>query len=179
MRVTTRDVFSPANIVTLVGFGLTTYGSFRLQTTAGFWLVLVGRILDVLDGPIARRTHTSRLGAVLDATVDKFTVLTITLGLLAYQRAPVVIVLYILLQNVVTSLMNIVSARRKIVVESTRAGKLNIFMQMTCMILFAGSALLSGWHHTALATCAYLAGALSLPFAFRATADYATHLRMP
>ena len=176
MRVTIRDVFSPANIVTIIGFGMTSYGSFRLNTAVGFWLVLFGRLLDVLDGPIARRTHTSRLGAVLDATVDKFTVLAITLGLFAYDLAPHTIVAYILSQNLLIALMNIVSARRKIAVESTRAGKLNIFMQMSCMILFAGGALMTGWQHTALLVVAYIAGVVSLPFAFRANTDYAAHL---
>lgn len=177
MRVTSRDVFSPANIVTVVGFGLVVYGSMRLNTAAGFWMVLVGRLLDLLDGPIARRTHTSRLGAVLDATVDKFTVLSITVGLLAYSLAPTIIVGYILLQNLLIAAMNIVSAQRKIAVDTTRAGKLNIFLQMCCMIAFAGSAVVTGWLHAVLVGVAYAAVLCSLPAAVRATTDYAAHLR--
>ena len=176
MRVTASDIFSPANVVTLVGFGMTTYGSMHLQTPEGFWLVTAGRFLDVLDGPVARRTHTSRLGAVLDATVDKLTVLAITLGLLAFDAAPLGVVGYILLQNILVSAMNLVSAQRKVAVSTTRSGKLNIFMQMCTMIAFAGAALIHGSPHTLMTALGWVCLLVSLPFALKSTIQYAQHL---
>ena len=79
------------NLITLLGFCLTaiaavfaTYGQFLV---AGILLAL-GGTLDALDGALARVTdRVSRYGAFLDSTLDRYSEVTIYLGLLVYYTA--------------------------------------------------------------------------------------------
>jgi phosphatidylglycerophosphate synthase len=172
MRITKRDLFTPANVVTVCGLVLTVVGSLKLNTWPGFAAVLIGRLLDILDGPVARRTHTSRFGAVLDATADKLTLLAMAIGLLAFELAPVMVVAYILLQNIGVSIVNTLASLRKITVHSTVDGKWNIFLQCTSMLLFVLGCLVGGATRTVITALAYIALVASFYFAARATRDY-------
>lgn len=179
VRITQRDVLSLANGVTIVGLLLTAYGSLRLNTWTGFVCTTCGRVLDILDGPIARRTHTSRFGAVLDATVDKITVLFIALGLLSFNVAPRWIVLFILLYHGAIAAMNIIAASRKIIVTTTSAGKLCIFLQMTAMLMFVGATQLPWRPGLIINSLAYICFVASLPYALHSLRDYRQTQKAP
>lgn len=172
MKITTQDVLAPANFVSLVGFILTILGSLNLNTGIGLSAVAVGRFLDVMDGPIARRTHTSRFGAVLDATIDKLSILAIVIGLFVHSLAPVFVIGFILLQNAFVATINIVAATRKIVIVTELTGKRNIFFQISTMLLFSLSHLISGTSHSTTVIVAYLLFTVSLYYAAVATTRY-------
>lgn len=172
MVITKRDVLAPANFVTIVGLALTIIGSMQLYSVFGFFSVAAGRLLDLLDGPVARHTHSSRFGAVLDATVDKLSILAIVLGLFGYALAPLWIVAYILLQNALVATLNIYSASQKIVIETVLTGKRNLFFQITSMLGFALANLAEGLIQTALYFGSYAAFAISVTYAIRATFAY-------
>lgn len=173
IAVTKKDLLAPANFVTLAGFVLTIWGSLHLATLAGVVCLAIGRALDLLDGPVARRTHTSRFGAVLDASIDKFAVLAIVTGLLGYNLAPPIIVLYILLQNGISSVFTTLASRRHIIISTSQSGKLNIFFQMVTMLLFASMNQVGHPWSTLLETSAYVALGISLYYAIDATKGYA------
>jgi phosphatidylglycerophosphate synthase len=62
-----------ANVTTVLGFALGLGAVPFIVSEAYLWaipLILVSRILDGLDGAIARRTQTTDLGAYLDITLD-------------------------------------------------------------------------------------------------------------
>jgi cardiolipin synthase len=81
----TQGVITPANGVSIVGAAGTILGLiifYRHYHIAGLVLVGVGRICDILDGHVARKTHTSSpFGEGLDAGLDKL-VVVIACGLL-------------------------------------------------------------------------------------------------
>jgi phosphatidylglycerophosphate synthase len=177
MKISRQDLLSPANLVTLCGLALTVAGSIQLDTFIGFLAVLSGRILDLFDGPIARRTHTSRFGAVLDATVDKLAILAMITGMLAFGLAPIGVMGYILAQNVLVSGLNTIASLRKITVHTTDDGKHNVFLQISSMLLFVLASFVQGPFHDFIIGLAYLALATSLYSAFYATKDYFRMLR--
>lgn len=176
MKITRQDLLTPANLISFTGLVLTIVGSLHFQTLAGFLGVTFGRILDVLDGPVARRTHTSRFGAVLDATIDKFSILAIVTGLLAYSLAPIPVILYIMIQNGLSSAVIMIASHRHIIVHSSKSGKLNVFFQTATMILFAGSEQVTGVLASITVILAYLALMVSVVYAARATLGYYRNL---
>ena len=98
------------NVLTILGFLLTVGVGYVLSLgylRVGGVLVLLTAIFDALDGTLARMSgRTSRFGAYLDSTLDRFSEAVIYLGLLLYfmdQNASVEIVLIYL--TIVGSLM--------------------------------------------------------------------------
>jgi len=90
VRLLARTSITP-NAVTWSGF-LLTIGAAALIITehlvaAGF-LVLIAGFVDIVDGALARRTNqTTRFGAILDSTLDRFSEAVLLLGILVlYAR---------------------------------------------------------------------------------------------
>jgi CDP-diacylglycerol--glycerol-3-phosphate 3-phosphatidyltransferase len=78
------------NTITLISlpFGIVSALFFGLghTFTGGFFLLICG-ILDSFDGTLARKKgKTSKLGAVLDSTLDRYTEFAILFGILFYYR---------------------------------------------------------------------------------------------
>lgn len=75
------------NAITWSGFLITIGAAVLIGTGhlfAAGWLVLVTGYFDILDGALARHTgRTSRFGAVLDSTLDRFSEAALLLGILA------------------------------------------------------------------------------------------------
>ena len=90
VRLLARTSITP-NAVTWSGF-LLTIGAAALIITehlvAAGILVLIAGFLDILDGALARRTNqTTRFGAILDSTLDRFSEAVLLLGILVlYAR---------------------------------------------------------------------------------------------
>lgn len=106
------DVFTLPNAISAVGLGLVLKGSARADTGWGIGLTVAGRLLDLLDGKVARMTgQTSQLGAAVDAAFDKAGVLAIGVNEWRYRVAPRPALLAIAAQNAVNLAATAVSAR--------------------------------------------------------------------
>ena len=83
----TRSGISP-NSITILGFLLSCVVAWVLATGhffLGGFLTLLSGAFDMLDGAVARLTgKSSRFGALLDSTVDRFSEGVLFIGLLAY-----------------------------------------------------------------------------------------------
>lgn len=106
------DVFSLPNAISAIGLGLVVKGSARADTGWGIGLTVAGRLLDLLDGKVARMTgQTSQFGAAVDAAFDKAGVLAIGVNEWRYRVAPRPALLAIAAQNAVNLSATAISAR--------------------------------------------------------------------
>jgi phosphatidylglycerophosphate synthase len=72
LRLRGRDIATVPNLVSVAGLLLTVHGARRLHTPTGIAEVAVGRLLDLVDGYLARALdQSSQFGAGLDAMFDK------------------------------------------------------------------------------------------------------------
>lgn len=113
MRITKQTVLTLPNAVSIAGFILVVAGCIWLDSWAGFALVVVGRLLDMVDGRLARSTHhASRFGAALDATLDKFAGLAIIIAVLLHGMAPAWAMIAIVIQNLLNGIATAWAMRR-------------------------------------------------------------------
>ncbi len=142
----TQGLVTLGNAVTLLGGGLTLLGlfwAFYIPGYAGLIAIGCGRLLDILDGYLARRTKTSSpFGEGLDAAVDKLTAVTaLTLFLIHGNGQFVVIFLLLLIEEMATAVLILWSRRHGIVLHPSRLGKYTTFALWTAiMCLFLGFA---------------------------------------
>ncbi len=142
----TRGVITIGNATSCLGAGLTLLGlfwAFYVPGYAGLILIGCGRLLDVLDGKIARRTKTSSpFGEGLDATVDKLTaVVALTLFLIHGNGPFVPIFLLLLIEELATAVLVLWSRRQGITLHPSRLGKYTTFAVWTAiMFIFLGFA---------------------------------------
>ncbi len=126
----TNGIVTPANIITIFGFGIVLYGLWAILSQQ-FWIGLIalaiGRLLDVVDGWVANATGTkSPLGELLDAAVDKIgTLLTIVIFFIAQVTYWWVIILLVLPQ-VAIPLVSFYKRRKGIKIHPTRIGKFSM-----------------------------------------------------
>lgn len=170
MKITRRDVFTPANATSILGLSLTIYGAFNLTSLSGVLILGLGRFIDVFDGKIARATHTSKLGALVDATCDKIGIAVLVPAAWIADIAPVWLLVYILLQNILNVVFSILTAARGGEPESSKHGKYAMFIQnisLGCYALGAATDL------DFFITLGLLLGISSIFWAVRATYGYA------
>ena len=106
------DVFTVPNAISAVGLGLVLKGSARPDTGWGITLTVAGRLLDLLDGKVARMLdQSSQFGAGIDAAFDKAGVLAIGLNEWRYRIAPRPALVAIALQNGVNLAATAISTR--------------------------------------------------------------------
>ena len=137
MKVSRRDVFSPANATSLIGLALTIYGSLNITTLAGVLVLGLGRFIDIFDGKIARATHTSRFGAIVDATFDKIGLAFLVPAIWFADIAPYWLLIYILAQNVLNVILSFVATVKKAEPESSKFGKHAMFLQQISLGFYA------------------------------------------
>lgn len=179
MRIHRNDILTPANLLSISGLTLVFIGSEQLTTWGGFFMVALGRLLDIADGFVARRSHTSDLGAAIDASADKLSVLLLTFALLRLELAPIWVIMYILFQNVLVAITVLIASHRKIKAKTSISGKRNMFLQNIVMLIFVCASLVSGAFHSSLLVLAYIVLAVSIVYAFRATRGYIRLLIKP
>lgn len=168
-QITKQDVFSPANAISLIGLTLAIYGSFNITSVSGVLLLGLGRFIDVFDGPIARRTHTSGFGALVDATCDKIGIAFLVTAVWVADYVPLWLIAYILLQNIANVVLSWITARRGMKPSASRAGKYAMFLQNISIGFYAlGAVLEQGW----LDWPGLFIAIISLYFAFHATSGY-------
>ncbi len=170
MKVTRKDIFTPANATSILGLSLTIFGSFNLTTLHGVLLLGLGRFVDIFDGKIARATHTSRFGATLDATCDKIGLAILIPAAWIAQIAPYWLLVYILVQNVLNVIISWMITARGGSVASSKMGKYAMFVQN---ISLGSYALSSVTELTAFSAIGLILGISSIYWATQATYGYA------
>lgn len=90
MKVEYSDVATLPNAISAAGFGLVIAGVHRgMDTPLGTGLVVAGRIMDVVDGAVARHTgQMSEFSAGVDASFDKLGMLAIVSDLARKEITP-------------------------------------------------------------------------------------------
>lgn len=137
MKITRKDVFTPANAVSLIGLSLTIYGSLHIKTLSGVLILGLGRFIDVFDGKIARATHVSRFGAAVDATCDKIGIAFLVPAIWIAQIAPYWLLVYILVQNLLNVLFSVLASVRNAKPTSSSYGKHAMFLQNVSLGFYA------------------------------------------
>ena len=106
------DVLTVPNAISAVGLGLVLKGSARADTGWGISLTVAGRLLDLLDGKVARMLdQSSQFGAGVDAAFDKAGVLAIGVNEWRYRIAPRPALLAIAAQNTINLAATAISTR--------------------------------------------------------------------
>jgi len=81
-----------ANVLTVLGSVMIFGSIYLLASGAFFWagcLILGASVFDMLDGAVARvKNETSRFGAFLDSTLDRYSEAFMFFGLLLYYQRP-------------------------------------------------------------------------------------------
>lgn len=137
--VTTSDVFTAANGITLAGAILTLIGAIKLNTVFGLTCVIVGRAFDVLDGPVARRTHSSHFGAMFDATSDKLVGLALLIAAYHFRLAPVIFLLLVFVHHLIITTLSFLTEKRGQATQAGKAGKYTMFLHLSAISLFVWS----------------------------------------
>jgi phosphatidylglycerophosphate synthase len=174
MKVSRADIYTPANAISLIGLGLTMYGSLTITSLHGVLLLGLGRFIDIFDGKVARATHTSSFGAILDATCDKIGIAFLVPAVWLANIAPTWLLIYILAQNILNVIISFIALRHKGSISSSRAGKYTMFLQN---ISLGGYALASVTPLDFFATLGLFVGILSIYWAIKASSGYYTALR--
>jgi len=169
--ITLKTVCTPASAITLLGLILSLIGAFTLNTPYGFVLVVLGRILDLLDGPISRLTTPTRFGAMFDATADKIAIAVILVSTFIYGLAPALALAYIVIHNLLNAVAASVAQLRGNEPEADLNGKLSMFFENIALFafIFATYAVLPTETVSALAWALLI---LSVPFGLLATEAY-------
>ncbi len=106
------DVLTIPNAISAVGLGLVLHGSARAETGWGITETVAGRMLDLLDGKVARLLNqSSQFGAGVDAAFDKAGVLAIGINEWRGNIAPKPALVAIALQNAVNLAATAVATR--------------------------------------------------------------------
>ncbi|HSW79256.1 MAG TPA: CDP-alcohol phosphatidyltransferase family protein [Candidatus Saccharimonadales bacterium] len=137
MRKASRaDVLTPANAITTAGLLLTAAGALILNTPLGFWLVIIGKFMDVIDGQVARRTHTSNFGADYDAIADKITVLILVLSTFYYHLVPLPFLIFLVIYHGIIAVIGLDALFHSIDADPSRLGKYTMTLHMLAIGLF-------------------------------------------
>lgn len=112
VRITTSDVLTVPNAISAAGLGLVLKGSAHADTGTGIALTVAGRLLDLLDGKVARMLNqSSQFGAGIDAAFDKAGVLAIGINEWRNNLAPKPVLLAIAAQNAINLAATALSTR--------------------------------------------------------------------
>ncbi len=137
MKITRSDIFSPANAVSVIGLSLTIWGSLNVHTLAGVLLIGLGRFIDLFDGKVARATHASRFGAIVDATFDKIGLGFLVPAMWFAHIVPYWLLIYIIVQNLLNVVFSLVASARKAKPTSSKHGKYAMFFQQISLGFYA------------------------------------------
>lgn len=157
LRVSRADLITPANALTTLGVVLTIVGAIRLDTVAGFFIVGSGKFLDIADGLVARRTHTSNFGAFFDASADKLTALVLLIAAYHFRIAPIAFLLFVFFYHGSIAAMALDAERHGIRTRPTRLGKNTMFLHIGALLFFALAKAVTTGHDIIYASAAIIA----------------------
>lgn len=138
------DVLTLPNLISATGLLLVLRGSARAETGRGISMTVAGRLLDLLDGKVARSTgQTSEFGAAVDAAFDKAGVLAIGVNEWHKGIAPKPALLVIAAQNAVNLAATALVKRQRPdeAMEPSRDGKTAMAYQNGALGAYAVAAL--------------------------------------
>jgi len=137
LALATRGVITPANIVSVMGLLLVTWGADDLRGNAwvfGLSLIAMGRLADLADGLVANYTKTkSRFGEAVDATCDKLAIGIIVIAALVAHVIPVWFLAVILAYNIYLTFFGLMKGR-KYHLHASRYAKLAIFASWLALL---------------------------------------------
>ena len=176
-----KDVFTIPNAITLTGGILAWRGAEELNNPCGLSKAALGRLLDIIDGPVSRLTgQTSDVGAALDATTDKIVMAKILYEMNKKELAPKYVLGTVAALNsinaVATGIANLRSDE-KAETRPTKSGKVGLAMETAALVAYAAAELAdkrtdSPMPAEILRKLGAGAFAASLPFAVHATCTY-------
>lgn len=137
IAVTTHGVITPGNIISVTGLAIVIWGSILLyhgDTASGLLLVLLGRIMDLLDGIVAEATKTkSQLGEAVDTTCDKLSVFVTSFAAYVVGLFSPFLIITLILHHGFTAIYSLLFARRY-GIHTTRFGKYAMFASWVAII---------------------------------------------
>jgi phosphatidylglycerophosphate synthase len=133
--------------------------------------------MDLLDGPVARATKSTRFSTVFDPFTDKIALAAILASVLWYDVMPWPVALFIALQNITMVVLAYKTYDRANKLGATVLGKLNMFAQTTTILLFIASSLAPKGPHALLAVAAYADFAASIALGLLSIGLYTRMLR--
>lgn len=176
-----KDVFTIPNAITLTGGILAWRGAEELNNPCGLSKAALGRLLDIIDGPVSRLTgQTSDVGAALDATTDKIVMAKILYEMNKKELAPKYVLGTVAILNsmnaAATGIANLRSDE-KAETRPTKSGKVGLAMETAALVAYAAAELAdkrtdSPKPAEILRKLGAGAFAASLPFAAHATYTY-------
>lgn len=171
--ISREDVLSPANAVSLIGLAFTLYGALNINSLSGVLILGLGRLIDVFDGKVARATHVSQFGALVDATCDKIGIAVLLPAVWIAGIAPYWLLIYIAVQNISNVVLSWLTAKRGNMPAASRNGKYAMFLQNLSLGLYAlGNTI----DLRAFTVAGLIIGLASVYWAINATRGYATLL---
>lgn len=175
-----KDVFTIPNAITLTGGILAWRGAEELNNPCGLSKAALGRLLDIIDGPVSRLTgQTSDVGAALDAITDKIVMAKILHKLHEEEIVPEEFLVSIAASNlanaIATGIANLRSDK-KAETRPTKSGKLAMAGETVTLISYIAAHIAEQDKNPKLAKLLRKLGAAafaaSLPFAAHATCTY-------
>jgi phosphatidylglycerophosphate synthase len=160
---------SPADAISTLGLGLSLYGASEIDTTAGVLIFGAGRVLDLVDGHVARKTYSSKYGANIDGTFDKLAVAAGLVGAWYHDAAPQAVLAVIAVHNVVNAVTNVYTDRKGMPAKTSVAGKYYMFGQN---LTFGAFTLGNATGNSTLEAVGLGLLVASEPFAVKASLDY-------
>jgi phosphatidylglycerophosphate synthase len=173
MEIRKEDVLTPANLITVAGLALSIHGATHINEVSGVIEYGVGRVFDMADGYVARRTHASRLGEMLDAVSDKAAIAFVLFEAWHQDVGPEAVLAIVALYNVVNAVANTYAEKHEANPKTNKAGKFAMFGQNAAL----GSLLLSDTlgGNVGLEAAGWVAFSASLPLATKASYEYVQH----
>jgi cardiolipin synthase len=173
----TKGIVTPPNIVTIVGLIIVITGLYATRYHhywTGVIALLIGRLLDLVDGWLAQLTGTkSPLGELLDATVDKVGTF-LTLGVLFVTGlAPRWLLLAILLPHLIISLIVLMARLDNRSLHPSRLGKISMAIAWVALFGFVAAAALPHAVTTIITPLVELTGSVSVITGLMAAYGYA------
>jgi phosphatidylglycerophosphate synthase len=130
LAVKTRGWITPANLISVLGLGLVFFGLLAIvyqQVWWGLGMIVIGRLLDIVDGVVADFTGTkSPLGEKFDAIIDKAGTLLTIIVLLLLGTVNWWLIVALALPQIATAILIVYKKSRGIGVHPTPAGKLSM-----------------------------------------------------
>jgi phosphatidylglycerophosphate synthase len=181
-RLRGRDVATVPNLVSVAGLLLTVHGARRLHTPAGIAEVAVCRLLDLVDGYLARALdQSSQFGAGLDAVLDKAGVTAVGLELWRGCAPSRPALLAIAGQNAVNLVSTVITGvyDHGSQLQPTAEGKLAMAAQNAAMAAYAMSGLFAGSsrRRRALLWAAHGATVIGIGYGLPASGQYVRRAR--
>lgn len=175
-----KDVFTIPNAITLTGGILAWRGAEELNNPCGLSKAALGRLLDIIDGPVSRLTEqTSDVGAALDAITDKIVMAKILHEMNKKELAPEKVIDTVAVLNLINALATGIANLRsdeKAETRPTKSGKLAMAGETVTLISYIAAHIAEQDKNPKLAKLLRKLGAgafaASLPFAVHATHTY-------